>query len=488
MTGHLVVAAILLPIVVSFFALVPNMAVRKATRLCGSVAVLCCACLAAFQIARSGEVVEIVVSGWQAPLGIRLHLDGMSMLLLLLTAVIAVGVTFFAEAYFEEQTGYGRQAFFWPLWFLVWAALNGLFVSGDVFNLYVTLEIINLAAVAMVALPKNKGALVAALHYLFIAFLGSLSYLFGVAILYTSFGTLDIQLLAEAAVVQGPYMFAAVLILIGLMIKTALFPMHFWLPPAHANAPTPVSALLSGLVVTASAYMIIRLAFTVFAPLLSSPIIPVLGILGGMAVLWGSLHAFVQDRVKMVVAYSTVAQLGYVFLALQIVTIRPDSAALVWYGVFYFILSHACAKAAAFLAAGTLKKVMGNDQISQLAGTAQHWPMVLLAFGLAGINLIGLPPSGGFIGKWLMIRAAIEAGQWTILVVLFAGSLLAAAYIFRVLSVALQAPDSSMSPASVKTPLAVCSLLLAVIPILLGVFSQFPFALMAVGSPFGELP
>lgn len=488
MTVHLVITVILVPIGASILTLFcGNMMRRLVCRLAG-LTILSCVCLIAYQTSLTREVVDIVLSGWEVPLGIRLHLDGLSALLLLTTALIAVCITFFADVYFGEKAQNGRLAFFWPLWFLVWAALNALFVSGDAFNLYVTLEIINLAAVAMVALPRTNESLKAALNYLVIAFLGSLSYLFGVAILYTAHGTLDLQLLTEVAGVDGPFILAAVLIFLGLMIKTALFPLHFWLPPAHASAPTPVSALLSGLVVTASAYIIVRLGFTVFAPLLQTQLSSLLGLLGGLAVLWGSLHAFLQERVKMVVAYSTVAQLGYVFLALPAITAGPEQAAMVWYGVLYFIICHACAKAAAFLAAGSLLHVLKHDHIARLPGAALHWPVLFMAFGVAGVNLIGLPPSGGFIGKWLMLQAMVASGQWLLLLILIAGSLLAAGYIFRVLGVALQTPEATRPPVSEPLQLSVIAMILAVIPLLLGVFSHLPFSLLAVGSPFGALP
>ena len=190
----------------------------------------------------------------------------------------------------------------------------------------------------------------------------------------------------------------------------------------------------------------------------------------------------------MVVAYSTVAQLGYVFLALPVVVSGSDLAAMVWYGVLYFVICHACAKAAAFLAAGTLINVVKHDRIAQLSGAAQHWPMVFMAFGMAGVNLIGLPPSGGFIGKWLMLQAMIGSGQWLLVLILIAGSLLAAGYIFRVLGIALQTPEDSRPPDPAPLQLTVTTMILAVLPMLLGVFSQLPFSLLAVGSPFGALP
>ena len=178
MTPYLVIALLVIPIAASFSALLtkPHSAAGK-PRL-AALTIFCAQAWLPTRLLSPGEVVDIVLSGWQVPLGIRLHVDGLSALLLVMTGFIAACITFFAEAYFGKQAQRGRLAFFWPLWFLAWTALNGLFVSGDAFNLYVTLEIINLAAVAMVALPRTEEAVKAALGYLVIAFLGSLSYLF----------------------------------------------------------------------------------------------------------------------------------------------------------------------------------------------------------------------------------------------------------------------------------------------------------------------
>ena len=281
------------------------------------------------------------LGGWGAPLGVDLYADGFSALMLLTGAVVGSCVTVYATAYFPRDSEPGR--FFWPLWLLLWAAMNALFVAADVFNLYVTLELLSLSAVALVALSQNADALTGAMRYLLVSLLGSLSYLLGVALLYGAYGTLDIAILGDRVAPSTALWAAAGLMTVGLAIKSALFPLHFWLPPAHAAAPAPVSALLSALVVKASFYLLVRLWIDVFS-IEASAIGLLLGMLGVGAILWGSLQALRQLRLKLLIAYSTVAQLGYLFLAFPMaLTLAAETA---WNGAALFIMSHAFAKAA----------------------------------------------------------------------------------------------------------------------------------------------
>ena len=190
------------------------------------------------------------VGGWGAPLGIDLYADGLSLLMLAATALVGLGVSVYSAGYFQREDSFR----FWPLWLFLLAALNALFLSADIFNLYVTLELVGLAAVAMTALPGGRDALSGAMRYLLTTLLGSLAYLFGVALLYHGFDSVDISILA-VRVEASPVVWASLgLMGAGLLLKTALFPLHFWLPPAHASAPAPVSALLSALVGVVGAF------------------------------------------------------------------------------------------------------------------------------------------------------------------------------------------------------------------------------------------
>ena len=204
---------------------------------------------------QSEGVYRHAVGGWGAPLGIDLYGDGLTLLMLAVTALVGLAITLYSLDYFNTE----QARWFWPLLLLVWAALNALFLSADIFNLYITLELMGMAAVALVALKGGRDALNGAMRYLLATLLGSLAYLFGVVLLYHGYGTVDIALLAER-IDHQPVAWAALgLMGAGLLLKTALFPLHFWLPAAHASAPAPVSALLSALVVKASFYIFLRL-------------------------------------------------------------------------------------------------------------------------------------------------------------------------------------------------------------------------------------
>lgn len=428
------------------------------------------------RMARVG-VYRHLVGGWGAPLGIELYADGLSLLLLAATAVVGAGVSVYAADYFR-----GHDATrFWPLWLFLLAALDALFLSRDIFNIYVTLELLGLAAVALTGLGGGRDALGGAMRYLLASLLGSLLYLLGAAMLYHGFGALDIDVLA-LRIRPTPVVWATLgLMGAGLCLKTAVFPLHFWLPPAHANAPAPVSAALSGLVVKASFYVLLRMWIDVFATVASGASV-LLGLLGAVAVLWGSLQALRQARFKLLVAYSTVAQIGYLFLAFPL---GAASGWTAWGAIVYLALSHALAKAAMFLAAGNLLRFGGHDRIADLDRVAQRLPLTTWAFALAGVSIMGLPPSGGFVGKWLLLQAALAQGRWGIAVVVVVGGLLAAAYIFRVLGHAFTQAPVPHEARPVPAHMQWAALLLAGGAVLLGFIAPLVLSMLRIGHPFG---
>ncbi len=425
----------------------------------------------------SNGVYHHAVGGWGAPLGINLYADGLSLLMLAITALVGFGISVYSSGYFERQ----HSTRFWPLWLLVLAALNALFLSNDIFNLYVTLEVMGLAAVALAALTGSRDALSGAMRYLLANLLGSLSYLFGVALLYHGFGSVDITTLA-VQVKGSPTTWAALgLIGAGLVLKTALFPLHFWLPPAHASAPAPVSALLSALVVKASFYILLRLWLEIFGPL-GGDVDTLFGVLGAVAVLWGSLQALRQTRLKLLVAYSTVAQIGYLFLAFPL---AMSAGVMAWNAAVYLALSHALAKAAMFLATGNMLRFGGHDRIADLDRVVQRLPLTATAFALAGVSIMGLPPSGGFIGKWLLLEVALAQGQWGLVVIIVLGGLLAAGYVFKVLGQAFTQAAVMHESRAVPASMEWAALLLAFGAILLGFLATPVLSLVGIGSPFG---
>ena len=439
----------------------------------------------------AGETLSMSVGGWVPPLGISLYVDGLSALMLCLTAVVGLATSLHATAYFnagrehKEHGGYNARGFgWWPLWLSLWAALNALFLTADAFNLYVTLELMGLAAVALVALETH--AVAAATRYLLVGLLGSMFYLLGVGLLYALYGTVDMKALSAVMQADPAAWMAMALMTAGLLLKTALFPFHFWLPPAHANAPAPVSAVLSALVVKAAFYALLRLWLGPFEPLGTELAGQLIGILGAGAIIWGSVQAFMAPRLKLVVAYSTVAQVGYLFLWFPLADSSVASS-IAWYGVVWLALSHGLAKAGLFLAAGNILHASGHDRVTDLAGVGQHLPITLFAVGISCASIMGLPPSGGFVGKWLLLNAAFVSGQWWWAVVLLLGGILAAAYSFRVLLHAFRNMDTQQSRHTPHPVMEWSALALAVCAILIGVFSAQPLELLEVGAIVGEI-
>jgi len=381
-----------------------------------------------------------------------------------------------------------------------------------------------------VVLDGKRAAVEAALRYLLAAIIGSLLYLAGVAVLYGFQGTLDIELLraglsaslpsaagsdvvaaataagAEMAAGGGgspsagpwralnPGFAALILVMTGLMLKTAAFPFHFWLPAAHSNAPAPVSALLSALVVKGSFYILLRLWFDLFPGSVTQPVAMIPAVLGSVAILWGAVQALVAERLKMLVAYSTVAQLGYLSLVFGLA--RPntgeESDQAVWSACVLFALSHALAKAALFLAAGTILRVSGDDRVSQLWRVGGRLPVTFFAIGVASVSLMGLPPSGAFMAKWTMLKAALAAGHVGLVIVMSVGGLLTAAYLFRVLAAAFaddktiddDAQDDAGTFQAAPLVLEYSCLALALASLLLGLAASPVFKLIVIGSPW----
>jgi multicomponent Na+:H+ antiporter subunit D len=422
-------------------------------------------------VAAEGTV-RTSLGGWTAPLGIELVADGLAAGMLLVTAMVGVPVSLFAmgSAAFERglaratspgaedaddaEAGHERGSApadhavdppaFWPRWLFLWASLNALFLSADVFNVYVTLELVTLSAVGLVLLSREQAALVAGLRYLLVAFLGSVAYLLGVAMLYGATGTLAFDQLAELLPdAAAPAAIAAIALLtVGLAVKSALLPFHAWLPPAHSRAPAPASAVLSGLVVMAGLYLLVRLWLAV-APNDVAPWSVVLAAAGIAALVYGSIRAVRAPRVKLLLAWSTVAQVGLIVLAVPAgfavtsnlvpvaarATTEPGAPGEAWAGMALLAGSHALAKASLFLVAGLVVASVGHDRLGELGRPWRAMPLAMVAAGLAGASLLGLPGTGGEAGKHLLADLARDGGAGWLGLALDASTFLTATYL-----------------------------------------------------------
>ncbi|WP_284262139.1 complex I subunit 5 family protein [Bradyrhizobium iriomotense] len=390
-------------------------------------------------------------------------------------AIVICAVAIFAATDFRPTEAKTRAPFaFWILLLAIWGALNTIFVGGDLFTLYVALELLTFAAVPLVSLDGRAETLRSALRYLLFALLGSVLYLSGTALLYGLHGTLDILLLSHRVSVEPGALIAAALMTTGLLAKTALFPLHLWLPPAHAGAPAAASAILSGLVVKGSFFILLRLWFDVMPALPGFAVPQLLAALGAGAIVFESVVALRQERLKLLIAYSTLAQIGYLFLMFPLAfgaSGRLESGQALAGGLLQAI-SHATAKAAMFMAVGSIYGGLGHDRITGLRGVARALPLSVLAFALGGIALMGLQPSGASLAKELLLQKAMSTGQWWWAIVLQAGGIFTAAYVVLVLAHALAPADEPIaliSPASrsrdlAALALALCSLSLGLMP------------------------
>lgn len=481
MTSWLMTAPVVLPLTAAVASyLAGRRAVRAVLGLYSALLLVAVSALA--QEVWQGGTLRCQIGGWGAPVGVELRADGLSILMLALTTAVFLAASAFAVGYFRQGHEDEQDRGFWPLWYVLAGGLNGLFLSADVFNLYVTLELVGLSGVGLVSLA-GRPALGAALRYLMVSLVASLAYLLGIALLYAQYGTLDMSTLGRV-MTPGPATWtAAAFIIAALMAKSALVPLHVWLPPAHSSAPAPVSAVLSALVIKASFYLLVRMWFEVFPALATPAFSLVLGAAGSIAIVWGSLLAFRQQRLKLVVAYSTVAQVGYLFLVFPLAAGAATSSAGL--AVVLHMLSHGCAKAAMFLSAGSLMAGYGTDDIGAMRGAASRMPRSALAFAAGGLVLTGLPPGGNFLSKWLYIESAILSGQWWWVIVIGAGTLLAGAYLFRVLRLFLDSSADARPAQDAGSWMTWPAVALAVLALVLGLLAPWLAGLMNQAPPAG---
>ena len=484
--GALLVLAIVMPAV----ALVGLLGLGgRGSRLIVATALLLQLCLAlrvAALVWGTQAPLVYVVGGFHPPLGITLRADGVSALMMVVSAVIFAAAAGFAWKDFAQPRGAPEARgplVFWTALLAMASALNLLFTSTDLFNLYVGLELLTFAAIPIVAIKGGAATLRAALRYLLFAVFGSMLYLLGIVLVYGTYGTLEISAVAAQVEPNMATLMAAGLVTCGLLAKTALFPFHLWLPPAHAGAPAAGSAVLSALVVKGSLFLLMRLWFDAFPSLREPAPMQLLALLGALAVILGSVAALRQQRLKLLVAYSTVAQIGYMFFVFVLAPGDAGAAlaATAWTGAWLQVVSHAFAKAGMFLAAGLAAEALGHDRIRDLGGLGRVAPLTVLAFAASGVSLMGLPPSGGFSAKFLLLVAAVAGGHWLWAVVIIAGGVLAGAYVFAVLARMMAAPAAGAELGALSLGRQLVALGLALVAVAIGFLPLAPIGFLTIG-------
>lgn len=390
------------------------------------------------------------MGGWPPPLGIVYEVDAFSSLLAMYTALILVFVVVYSYWYLREDPG---VPYYYSLLFGLQAGLIGIYYTGDVFNLFVMLEVLGITCYGLVAYYRSsKEAVEASFKYAFFGAIAGLLYFVAAVITYSSFGNLTMGFVAAASRPLFRYFYGftdvflwgnitgAVVAVLALSLwtftfKAGVFPNHFWLPDAHPAAPTPISAVLSGLVVNAGAYASVRFLYTIFGiydPLsmfyeLSPYFRVVLSAVGALSAVFASIMMLIQKDVKRLIAYSTVMHLGLIFTGLSLGTTSGVRATV------YHILAHAAGKALLFMSTGVVIEVSKARDVSGLKAIGRLHPVVGLSIAMSCLSLVGLPPLGGFFSKFSLYQAYIEAGRFDLVVALFVSSGIALLGYFKVI-------------------------------------------------------
>jgi len=370
--------------------------------------------------------------GWAPPIGIQYVLDPLSSFVALVVNTIALFVLWHSGGVQEREIP-GKSVPYYALTLLFLCGANGIIVTGDLFNLYVFLEIFSLAGYGLIGIGEKR-APVASFRYLIMGTVGASFYLLGIGLLYIVTGSLN---MADVRNILphfhgNPAVVAALsLIVVGMGIKMAVFPLHGWLPDAYTYAPSTSSALVAPIGTKVAAYVLIRVLFFVFGVDFVSRSLPVtetIAWLSAIGILYGSVMAIAQNEMKRMLAYSSVAQIGYIGLGIGLA--NP----LGYIGAVLHILNHAFMKGALFLVAANLRRTTGRSEIATLdASLRNRLPWSMAAFTVAALSMIGLPPTAGFFSKWYLALGAIDRGNWVFLAVILVSSLLNAVYFFRIL-------------------------------------------------------
>jgi multicomponent Na+:H+ antiporter subunit D len=399
------------------------------------------------------------VGGWAPPWGIEVVLDPLSAF----TAAVVAGVgtlSLLASGPAAALTYGPRGPGFYALALVALTGFLGIVASGDLFNVFVFLEIAAIASYALVASGGGAG-LVAAFRYVVLGTVGASFYLLGVGFLYALTGSLNMADLAERlpAHAGSPLFLGGVLfVTVGLAIKMGLFPLHGWLPDAYTHAPAPVAALLPAVATKAAAYALARVLLYVLPPT-EIPVTAIIAWAGAVAIIAGGVMAIRQDDARRLLAYSSVSQMGYVALGLGV----ANTSALA--GVYLHILNHALMKGALFIGVGAML-VRGRGPGLGGLGLGREMPVTGACMVVAALSMVGVPPAGGFFSKWYLLQGALEAGQPAFVAAILVGSLLALVYMYRLTEAVWFGEPSSPGPAQEPPAVVVLGLVVLAVAML----------------------
>lgn len=398
-------------------------------------------CLLFNQVLADG-VISYALGGWLSPWGIEYRVDVLTAFMLLIINTVAMVVLIGAKASIADEISSDRLYLFYSAFLLNLTGILGVVMTGDAFNLFVFIEIASLSSYAMISIGHDKRCLYAAFRYLIFGTIGASFILIAVGLLYVVTGSLNMVDIFNQLPEIGnrkTLMTALVFFVVGIGIKAAIFPLHFWLPDAYSYSPSIVSTFLAGTTTKVFIYVLIRFIFSIFGyelVFVQETFNGLLMLFACAGILYGSFLAIRQDSLKRLLAYSSIAQLGYMVLGISLATEAGLAAGLI------HVFNHAIIKVTLFLSVVTIIFYTQTDSIAQLSGLAKRMPLLMTSFLVAGLSLIGIPMTAGFISKWYLIKASFESGYWGLILVIVFSSLLAIIYIWKFIEVAYFKPVS----------------------------------------------
>ncbi len=422
-----------------------------------------------------GGTISYALGGWRPPLGIEYRVDAPAGYLLVLVSAMGALAMTYAPRSLASEIPVGKRGLYYSMYLTCLAGLLGMAITGDAFNVFVFMEISSLAMYAMIAMGKDRRALVAAFQYLIIGTIGATFYVIGIGFLFASTGTLnmvDMALRLQDLGDSRPAFAGLAFIVVGIGLKLAIFPLHLWLPNAYAYSPSVASAFLASTATKVAVYLLLRFIFSVFGvdqTFDDLPLTEFLLVLSAAAMVIASAVAIFQMNVKRMLAYSSVSQIGYITLGIAL----ASQAGLT--GGIAHLFNHAIIKACLFFAIGAVVYRCGVVKLDQLAGIGRKMPLTMGAFVIAGLGLIGVPGTAGFVSKWYLILGAAEQGLWLLVIVIVVSSLLAVIYVGRVIEVAwFREPGPALAKAS-EPPFEILAVTwaLAAGTIFFGIFTQY---------------
>jgi multicomponent Na+:H+ antiporter subunit D len=380
-----------------------------------------------------GGTIHYRLGGWPPPFGIEYVIDHLNAMMLVLISAISLIVVVYSKLSVQKELP-GKVTYFYTVFLLQVTGFLGIVITGDLFNLYVFLEIASLAGYALIAIGED-GAPLACFRYIVMGTIGASFYLLGIGYIYITTGSLnmaDVNTILPALYHSKVIVTAVAFLLAGLAVKMALFPVHVWLPDAYTRAPSASSTLIASLMTKISLYVMIRLLFTVFMPNLSIELLPIADIMtwaGFAAICGGAIMALAQTDFKRMLCYIVVAEVGYIVGGVGL----ANSVAMK--GAILHILNDAVMTAGLFTVAGIVMYKTGHHDLSDFNALFKKMPFTMSAFVVGALSIIGVPPTCGFFSKWYLIQGAIMAKHWAFIAALLGSSLINVVLFFRIIEI-----------------------------------------------------